>query len=51
MKIKKINNNKRRGKYKIPFYSTKTNPNMLIDKLKELKSISNTMLYLRISFP
>ena len=40
-----------RGKFKIPFYSTKTNPNMLVDELKALKSISNTLLYLRIAYP
>lgn len=39
-----------RGKFKIPFYSTKTNPNLLVDQLKNLTSVSNTLLYLRISF-
>lgn len=40
-----------RGKFKVPFYSTKTNPNMLVDELKALKSISNSLLYLRVAFP
>lgn len=40
-----------RGKFKIPFYSTKTNPNLLVDQLKNLTSVSSTLLYLRISFP
>ncbi len=40
-----------RGKWKVPFYSTKINPNMLITQIKQLNAVSNTMLYLRISFP
>lgn len=40
-----------RGKFKVPFYSTKTNPNMLVDQLKSLRSISNTLFYLRIAYP
>jgi len=40
-----------RGKFKIPFYSTKTNPNLLVDQLKNLTSVSSTLLYLRVSFP
>jgi hypothetical protein len=39
-----------RGKYKIPFYSTKTNPNLMVDELKNIKSIANTLLFLRISY-
>lgn len=40
-----------RGKFKIPFYSTKTNPSLLVDELKNLTAVSNTLLFLRISFP
>ncbi|KAL4486755.1 hypothetical protein ABPG72_006587 [Tetrahymena utriculariae] len=40
-----------RGKWKIPFYSTKINPNVLVSQVKRLQSQSNTMLHLRICFP
>ncbi|EGR33876.1 hypothetical protein IMG5_033550 [Ichthyophthirius multifiliis] len=46
-----MNQDLMRGKWKIPFYSTKINPNVLVSQSKNLQSQSNTMLHLRICFP
>ncbi len=40
-----------RGKWKVPFYSTELNPNVLVSQLKQLKSQSNTLLFMRIAWP
>ncbi|CAD8177252.1 unnamed protein product [Paramecium octaurelia] len=46
-----INMNLIRGRFKLPFYPTGTNPSQLVSSDKPLKSVSNTLLFCRISFP
>ena len=40
-----------RGKFKLPFYPININPSQLVATDKPLKSLSNTLLFIRISFP
>jgi hypothetical protein len=46
-----LNQNLIRGRFKLPFYASSTNPSQLIAADKPLRSVSNTMLFIRISFP
>jgi hypothetical protein len=40
-----------RGKFKLPIYSPSINPSQLVSSEKPLHSVSNTLIFMRVSFP